>query len=163
MDVGHNPTCTSTLTLAAVGSKGCCKSFFGYFSAPRFSNSLSIKTQNSKSYEHITMLKQGLKTINAEFIRTYALSQLSFVQFRPYSTLFVELLFSLTLCQKIKRPWRWAWTLHLCSRPPLTVDTRVEGLVSNVDYLENWYHNFIQNKYGRKRHLSHTHVSFSGL
>ena len=103
MDVGHNPTCTSTLTLAAVGSKGCCKSCFGYFSAPRFSNSLSIKTQNSKSYEHITMLKQGLKTINAEFIWTYALSQLSFVQFRPYATLFVELLFSLMLMSKSKK------------------------------------------------------------
>ena len=30
------------------------------------------------------MLKKGVKTINAEFIRTNALFQLSFVQFRPY-------------------------------------------------------------------------------
>ena len=30
------------------------------------------------------MLKQGIKTINAEFIWTRALSQISFVQFRPY-------------------------------------------------------------------------------
>ena len=51
MDVGHNPACISTSTLAAVGSRGCCKSSFGYFSAPGFSNSLSIKTQNSKSCE----------------------------------------------------------------------------------------------------------------
>ena len=79
MDVGHKLTCVSTLTLATVGSRGCCKSPFGYFSDPRFSNSLSIKTQNGKSCEHITMLKQGIKTINAEFIRTCALSQLSFV------------------------------------------------------------------------------------
>ena len=43
MDIGHKPTCVSTLTLAAVGSSGCCKSPFDYFSAPRFSNSLSIK------------------------------------------------------------------------------------------------------------------------
>ena len=43
MDVGHNPTCVSTLTPAAVGSSGCCKSPFDYFSAPRFSNSLSMK------------------------------------------------------------------------------------------------------------------------
>ena len=48
-------------------------------------------------------------------------------------------------------------------RPPLTVDARVEGLVSNVDYLKNWHCNFIQNKYGRKRRLLRTHISFSGL
>ena len=45
----------------------------------------------------------------------------------------------------------------------LTVDTRVEGLVSNVDYLGNWHSNFIQNKYGRKRRLPRTHVFFCGL
>ena len=32
------------------------------------------------------MLKQGVKTINTEFIQTCALSQLSFIQFRPYAT-----------------------------------------------------------------------------
>ena len=100
MDVGQNPACVSTLTVAAVGSMECCKAPFGYFSTPRFSNSLSIKTQNSKSCEHITMLKQGVKTTNAEFIRTRALSQLSFVQFRLYATSFVGLLLSLTLMSK---------------------------------------------------------------
>ena len=44
-----------------------------------------------------------------------------------------------------------------------STDARVEGLVSNVDYLENWRPNFIQKKYGRKRRLPRTHVSFSGL
>ena len=58
MDVGHNLTCVSILTIAAVGSRGCCKSPFGYFSDPRFSNSLPKKT----SCEHILMLKQGVKT-----------------------------------------------------------------------------------------------------
>ena len=31
------------------------------------------------------MLKEGIKTINAEFIRTCELSQLFFIQFRPYA------------------------------------------------------------------------------
>ena len=44
-----------------------------------------------------------------------------------------------------------------------SVDARVEGLVSNVDYLENWCHNFIQKKYDKIRLLSCTHLSFSGL
>ena len=30
-----------------------------------------------------------------------------------------------------------------------SVDARVEGRVSNVDYLENWCHNFIQKKYDK--------------
>ena len=34
-----------------------------------------------------------------------------------------------------------------------SVDARAEGLVSNVGYLENRRHNFIQKKYGRKRRL----------
>ena len=37
-----------------------------------------------------------------------------------------------------------------------SVDTRVEGLVSNVVYLENRCHNFIEKKCGRKRRLPHT-------
>ena len=48
------------------------------------------------------MLKQGVKTINAEFVRTRALSQLPFVQFRPYSTSLVGLL-SLMSVSKIKK------------------------------------------------------------
>ena len=64
--------------------------------------------------------KQGIKTINTEYIQTILLSQLSFAQFRPYATSFQGLLLSLTLMPKLKRPWRWVWTLYFCSRPPLT-------------------------------------------
>ena len=36
------------------------------------------------------MLKQGIKTINTEFIQTCALLELSFVQFRSYATFYVS-------------------------------------------------------------------------
>ena len=49
------------------------------------------------------MLKQGIKTINTEFIRTRALSQISFVQFRLYTSLFPRLLLSFTLMPKSKK------------------------------------------------------------
>ena len=52
------------------------------------------------------MLKQGIKTINTEFIGTCALSQLSFVQLRLYAILFLGLLLSLTLMSKSKISWR---------------------------------------------------------
>ena len=54
-------------------------------------------------------------------------------------------------------------SLDLRSSFKTSVDVRVKGLVSNVDYLENCQRNFIQNKYGRKRRLPRTHVSFCGL
>ena len=44
-----------------------------------------------------------------------------------------------------------------------SVGARVEGLVSNVDYLENRRRDFIQRKCGRKIRLPRAHVSFSGL
>ena len=65
------------------------------------------------------MLKQDLKTINAEFIRTRALSQLSFVQFRPYATSFPGLLLTLTLMWKSKKTLEKSLDLCLYSRPPL--------------------------------------------
>ena len=40
---------------------------------------------------------------------------------------------------------------------------KAEDLTMNVDYLENWSRKFIQEKYGRKRRLVCTQVSFSGL
>ena len=49
------------------------------------------------------MLRQGVKTISTEFIRTRALSQLSFVQFRTYATSFQGLLLSLTVMSKNKK------------------------------------------------------------
>ena len=105
------------------------------------------------------MLKQGLKN-NAEFIRSLALSQLSFLQFRPYATLFPGLL-SLTLVSKSKMPQETS--LELAPSVKTSVDAKVKGLVFNVEYLENQHHNFIQKNYGRKRCLPRTHVSFSGL
>ena len=54
-------------------------------------------------------------------------------------------------------------SLNLTPSFKTSVDARVEGPVSNVDYLENWCHNFRQKKYGRQKRLMHIHVSFSGL
>ena len=96
------------------------------------------------------MLKQSVNTVNSEFIRARALSQLSFVQVRPYATSFLGLLLSLKLMPKSKNTMESS--LDLTPSFKTSVDTRVEGLVSNVDYSEN----FIQKKCGRKRGLSRT-------
>ena len=120
-------------------------------------NSLQLSYNNTETL----MLKEGMKTINAEFIRTRASSQFSFGQFRSYATSFPGLLLTLTLTWKSKMiP---GTSLDLTPSFKTSVDARVEGLVSKVDYLENWFHAFIQNKYGRKGRLLRTHVSFSGL
>ena len=105
------------------------------------------------------MIKEGVKTMNAEFIRTQALSKLSFVQFRLYGTSFPRLLISLPLMSKSKKTLETS--LGLTPSFKTFLDARVEDLVSNVDYLENQHHNFIQKKYGRKRHLVRTHVRLS--
>ena len=97
------------------------------------------------------MLKQGVKTINAEFIRTSALSQISFVQFRPYATSFPGLFLSLTLMSKSIKTLETS--LDFAPSLRTSVDARVEGLVWNVEYLENRIRNFIQKKYGRKIRL----------
>ena len=104
------------------------------------------------------MLKQGVKTINAEFIQTHVLFQLSFVQFRPYATSFLGLLLSLTLMPKSKKTLETS--LDLIPLFKTSFDIRVDRLVSNVDYLENQHCNFIQKKYGRNRRLPHTHFFF---
>ena len=49
------------------------------------------------------MLKQGVKTINADVIQTRALSQLSFIKFTPDANSFPGLLLSLTLMLKSKK------------------------------------------------------------
>ena len=49
------------------------------------------------------MLKQGVKTTNADVIQTRALSQLSFIKFTPYANSFPGLLLSLTLMLKSKK------------------------------------------------------------
>ena len=87
------------------------------------------------------MLKQGVKTINAEFIRTHALSQHSFVQFRSYASSLLGLL-SLTLMPKSKKTLETS--LDLTPSFKTSVDTMVEGSLSNVDYL---FRNCIHKKY----------------
>ena len=92
------------------------------------------------------MLKQGLKTINAEFIGARVLSQLSFIQFRPYAISFPGLLLSLTLMPKSKKTLETS--LDLTPSFKTSVDAKVKGLVFNVDYLENQNRNFIRKNYG---------------
>ena len=105
------------------------------------------------------MKKQSVKTINnAEFLRTRALSQDSFVQFRPYAASFPRLLLSLTLMPKKKKTMERS--LDLTPSFKTSVEARVKGRVSNVDYLKIRHRNFIQKKYGRKRRLPRTHVIF---
>ena len=79
------------------------------------------------------MVKQGVKTMNTEFIRTSALSQLSFVQFRPYATLLPRLLLSLTLMPQSRKTLKKT-SLDLMPSFKTSLDARVEGLVSNVNY-----------------------------
>ena len=73
----------------------------------------------------------------------------------------LELLFSFTFMSKSKNTLETS--LNLTPLFKTAVDAMVEGLVSNVNYLENRCHNFIQKKYDRNRRLPRTHVSFSGL
>ena len=61
-----------------------------------------------------------------------------------------QVLLSLMLMSKSKKALEMSLDLtplDLTPRPPLIVDTRVKGLASHVDYLENRYRNFIQNKF----------------
>ena len=107
------------------------------------------------------MLKQGVKTINAEFIRIRALSQLSFVKLDLMQPRFTQPLFSCTLTSKNKK--NQEMNLYLTPSFKTSADARVEGLVSNMDYLENHCRSFVKKKKYRKRCLRHTHVLLSGL
>ena len=69
--------------------------------------------------------------------------------------------FSLTLMSKSKNTLKTS--LDLTALFIASIYARTEGLVSNVDYLENQRPNFIQNEYDIKRRQSLTHPSFSGL
>ena len=82
------------------------------------------------------MLKQGVKTINAEFIRTR----------EPYANSFPGLFLSLTLMLKSKKTLETS--LDLTPSFKTSVDAKVKGLVFNVDYLENQNRNFIRKNYG---------------
>ena len=75
--------------------------------------------------QKLQMLKQDIKTINAEFNRKRALSQLYFTQLRPDVTSLSGLLFSLTLMSKCKKTLETSLDL----RPLLktSVDARVKG------------------------------------
>ena len=107
--------------------------------------------------QKLPMLKQGVKIINAEFIWTRALSQLSFVEFRPYASFFLMGLFSLTVMPKSKTILETSLDLTHLFETSVRPDAWVEGLISNVDCLENRRRTFIRRKYGRKRRLpAHT-------
>ena len=95
------------------------------------------------------MLKQGTKTINAEFIWTCALSQLSFVQFKSYEpcSRWASSLFGVNA--KIKKTMETS--LSLTALFKTSIDARAQGLVLNVDYLENRQHNFIKKKKKEKK------------
>ena len=82
---------------------------------------------------------------------TRALSQLFFIQSRPYATSLPRLLLSWTLMSNIKKILMMS--LDLMPWFKTSIDARVEGLVSDMDYLENWWSNIVQNRYGRKRGL----------
>ena len=119
-------------------------------------NSLQVSYNSAKLVDDD--FKTRRKTINAEFIQTRALSQLSFVPFRPYTTSFLELVLSLTPVSKSKRTPETS--LDLTSSFKASVDASVEGLVLHRDH---WRCSFVQKKKVRKRYLPRTHVSFSGL
>ena len=74
---------------------------------------------------------------------------------------FTQPLFSCTLTSKNKKTQEMS--LYLTPSFETSTDARVEGLVSNMDYLENRCRSFVKKKYDRKRCLPHTHVLLSGL
>ena len=73
------------------------------------------------------MLKKSLKRINAEFIQTRVLPQLSFLQFRHYATSFLVLLLTLTLTSKNKKILKTSLDHMLSCKT--SVGSRVNGLV----------------------------------
>ena len=84
------------------------------------------------------MIKQGIITMNAEFIQTHTLSQLSFIQLRPYEILFLRLLCFLMLMPQSKKTLETS--LDLMPLFKTSLDARSEDIVLNVVYLENWHH-----------------------
>ena len=77
------------------------------------------------------MLKQDVKTINAEFIPKRVLSQLYFTQLGPDATSLPGLLLSLTLMSKSKKTLETS--LDLTTLFKTSVDARVKGPFSNVN------------------------------
>ena len=64
-----------------------------------------------------------------------------FVNFRPCATSFPGHLLSLTLMSKGRKTLEMSFNFTPSFKT--SIDAKVEGLVLNVDYLENWCHNFI--------------------
>ena len=81
--------------------------------------------------QKLQMLKQDVKTINAEVNRKRALSQLYFTQLRPDATSLPGLLLSLTLMSKSKKTLEMS--LDLTPLFKTSVDARVKGPFSNVN------------------------------
>ena len=75
--------------------------------------------------QKLPLLKQGVNTINDEFIQTHALSQLSVVLFRPYATSFPGFLLSFTLMPKSKKNLRTSWDLTLSFKTSIGATLRV--------------------------------------
>ena len=84
------------------------------------------------------MIKQGVITMNTEFIQARTLSQLSFIQLRPYEISFLRLLWFLMLMPQSKKTLETS--LDLIPLFKISLDARSEDIVLNVVYLENWYH-----------------------
>ena len=134
-----NPPCGG----AGAGAKS--HGNFGYFIDPRFWNSFSMHHLVTKFFfncqiiaQRCLMLKQGIKTMLNLFEPVQCLSFFSFnsdlmhfIQFRPSAISFPRFR---SLLLMSKWPWKQVWTLFLCSRPLLTIDAKIKGLVSNVDY-----------------------------
>ena len=95
-------------------------------------NSSIIILNYSIIAQKLPMIKQGVKTMNAEFIWTHALFQLTFIR----------LLLFLTLMPKSKKTLETS--LNLLPLFKTSLDARVEGLVLNVDYVENRHLNSIK-------------------
>ena len=111
-------------------------------------NSSIIILNYSIIAQKLPMIKQGVKTMNAEFIWTHALFQLTFIR----------LLLFLTLMPKSKKTLETS--LNLLPLFKTSLDARVEGLVLNVDYVENRHLNSIKRNMEKMTPGAHTHFVF---
>ena len=75
--------------------------------------------------QKLPLLKQGVNTINDEFIQTHAVSQLSVVLFRPYATSFPGFLLSFTFMPKSKKNLGTSWDLTLSFKTSVGASLRV--------------------------------------
>ena len=99
------------------------------------------------------MLKQGIKQLTLNFSNKCIIPTF-FCPAQTLCNLVIKASSLFDVSPKSKKTMETSLDLTLSFKS--SNDTRVEGLVSNVDYSENRHRNFIQKKYGRKRHLMHT-------